>query len=990
MSKKWLLILIVFSLVSIALAIPQTFNINGKLTDSNGVALAGDYNFNFSIYNNATGGTYLWNSGVLSVTTDSNGIYHVILNNVNLNFSEQYFLGIRVGTDSEMSPRLNLTSSPYAYMAQNVTVGGIIFDANIDAGARNFTTTGTGFFGWLGSLTSRISGLFVTDIQFNGNINGSGNITTSGRGNFTFTNTSASLEGIPGLSVGNGTTGFVRIGSSGWYDDGTYFSPTGTKSFYIRSGTPNTYIYSPSIYLGNVGGTTTYLRENTITGGNFSIAPAGSSTYFSRDGGNFVIGTATPTHKLNVVGTSNFTGNIYSSGNITLSDLNSVLYLAGGTSNYIDFANAGLGDPTSTAGWKLALYNNPSDSGAYGLGVSAGQLWLHSDADIALWSSQVQRVLWDESDNSLEITGNFSTTGNIGIGTSTPSNKLDVRGDINASAEIYVKNGTAVSPWLYNQTAVSGTGNLSGGGTAGYIPQFSGTSGLNSSPIYTSGGSVGIGTLTPTHKLDVDLGVVTGNDQIDENQGFRVSGDATGNTGWAGYLISLNSSTENITGVVRLARTSGTAFLGMEMASKSRDGIRFLTNTSGLIPTDERMRITSAGLVGIGTHAPTSLLHVNGTGALLNVTSGATSILSANGTTVAVGSGRILTSLGGPQGTQPILTVFNNATLNNVNYTAIGFGIYEGINNPRASIFVDNSNHTTGFSSTYTSGGLDFVITTGGTERFRISGGVNAPSGRVGIGTTIPESMLNVIGDANITTNLSVGGNLFVNSSSIGIGGTAIAQAQLSLQNTNSSYIIIKADTDNVGGENENPAIGLLQDGSSTMTSNTQVGGFVGLTSVGKSPFNALFTDSLNDALLIGTIYTGSEIQFGVNNTVAMTILDGGNVGIGTTAPSNKLDVRGDINASGNIYFNNGTLVGLGNVSGGGTANYIPQWSGTSTLNNSPIYTTGGFVGIGTTNPVNPLHIVSSAGTVLNISAGAASANMNILLHTVGTTKYSR
>src|SRR3989344_3337710 len=114
MNKKGLLVLIVFSLVSFALAIPQTFNINGKLTDSNGVALSGDYSFNFSIYNVATGGTYLWNSGVMTVTTDSNGIYHVVLNNVNLNFSEQYYLGIRVGRDSEMSPRLNLTSSPYA------------------------------------------------------------------------------------------------------------------------------------------------------------------------------------------------------------------------------------------------------------------------------------------------------------------------------------------------------------------------------------------------------------------------------------------------------------------------------------------------------------------------------------------------------------------------------------------------------------------------------------------------------------------------------------------------------------------------------------------------------------------------------------------------------------------------------------------------------------------------------------------------------------
>ena len=82
-----------------------------------------------------------------NITSDFIANLKIILNNVNLNFSEQYFLGIRVGTDSEMSPRLNLTSSPYAYMAQNVSVGGIIFDSNIDAGTRNFTTTGTGFFG---------------------------------------------------------------------------------------------------------------------------------------------------------------------------------------------------------------------------------------------------------------------------------------------------------------------------------------------------------------------------------------------------------------------------------------------------------------------------------------------------------------------------------------------------------------------------------------------------------------------------------------------------------------------------------------------------------------------------------------------------------------------------------------------------------------------------------------------------------------------------
>ncbi|HOF44491.1 MAG TPA: hypothetical protein PKW70_03795, partial [Candidatus Pacearchaeota archaeon] len=44
----------------------------------------------------------------------------------------------------------------------------------------NITTSHTGFFGWLGSLISRIGKLFVQDIEFNGTITGSGDIITSG------------------------------------------------------------------------------------------------------------------------------------------------------------------------------------------------------------------------------------------------------------------------------------------------------------------------------------------------------------------------------------------------------------------------------------------------------------------------------------------------------------------------------------------------------------------------------------------------------------------------------------------------------------------------------------------------------------------------------------------------------------------------------------------------------------------------------------------
>src|SRR3989344_3980398 len=127
-----------------------------------------------------------------------------------------------------------------------------------------------------------------------------------------------------------------------------------------------------------------------------------------------------------------------------------------------------------------------------------------------------------------------------------------------------------------------------------------------------------------------------------------------------------------------------------------------------------------------------------------------------------------------------------------------------------------------------------------------------------------------------------------------------------------------------------------------------------------------LYYDTNNGDLTLNAYSTGGNTAqhfFTSNagtNAERLTILNSGNVGIGTTTPSNLLDVRGVINASGDIYFNNGTKVGLGNLSGGGTAGYIPQWSGTSTLNNSGIYYAGGRVGIGTTSPQDSIEINGS------------------------------
>ena len=53
-------------------------------------------------------------------------------------------------------------------------------------------------------------------------------------------------------------------------------------------------------------------------------------------------------------------------------------------------------------------------------------------------------------------------------------------------------------------------------------------------------------------------------------------------------------------------------------------------------------------------------------------------------------------------------------------------------------------------------------------------------------------------------------------------------------------------------------------------------------------------------------------------------------------------------------------------VNGSGTANYVPLWNGSSTLNSSVIYQSGGLVGINTNSPVRLLHVSNGNITVTN------------------------
>lgn len=102
--------------------IPHLISYQGMLTDNDGKPLNDSYNLTFKIYSQSSGGIALWTETQNGVSVE-NGLFNVILGNDTPIPSSVFtdtlrYLGITVGSDSELSPRIRLTSVGYAYRAE--------------------------------------------------------------------------------------------------------------------------------------------------------------------------------------------------------------------------------------------------------------------------------------------------------------------------------------------------------------------------------------------------------------------------------------------------------------------------------------------------------------------------------------------------------------------------------------------------------------------------------------------------------------------------------------------------------------------------------------------------------------------------------------------------------------------------------------------------------------------------------------------------------
>lgn len=136
------------ALVFIALpaqAVPNTLNYQGQLTIPSGRPVNATVGITFNLYAAATGGVALW-SETQNVAV-SYGLYSVTLGKtvplVPGWFDAPLYLGITVASDAEMTPRIALSSAPYALKANDADTAGGLPAAQLRTGIPWVDVTGT-------------------------------------------------------------------------------------------------------------------------------------------------------------------------------------------------------------------------------------------------------------------------------------------------------------------------------------------------------------------------------------------------------------------------------------------------------------------------------------------------------------------------------------------------------------------------------------------------------------------------------------------------------------------------------------------------------------------------------------------------------------------------------------------------------------------------------------------------------------------------------
>ena len=557
---------------------------------------------------------------------------------------------------------------------------------------------------------------------------------------------------------------------------------------------------------------------------------------------------------------------------------------------------------------------------------------------------------WDDTNNRL------------GVGTSSPTRKLDVNGDVRIGDWFYVDRvGGALTSYLgikiRGASEISNFGNPLGNGAVEIV--VSGTAGIlmgtqDAKPIVfgtsnterlriDSSGYVGIGTTAPSGKLTVSSsgGINSGlNINLTNDGSYGTIDFNTPTSGLLGqFLATGNSFVNGVIGPnqVILANYDNDGAVGL-IAGGNSGYINF--STGGYLVSNERMRITTSGNVGIGTSTPGAKLDVNGiiTSAgsgsqserfgLGSVSSGLRSSAFGYNAT-ASGSDALALGWSSTSSGTSSTSVGSQSSASASYSTAVGVGAYATYDNATSLGFQAqalNVNATALGRSSTASSGYGIAIGRGAT-----ASGANFS---IAIGT-----------ESSITHTGSIG---------FGYGATSTAINQFIVGSENNPISDVYFGK---GVTHASPGSFTL---NSTSGSGTDIAGG-NLTLAGGAGTGS----GAGGYLSFSTAPAGSSGSSLNSLSERMRITTSGNVGIGTTTPGQKLDVQGFINANsgfitpvsgGGLYLSAATA----GVYTGSNIVTLGNWN--DATKGVTVNTSTGNVGIGTTGPSQKL-VIQDTGT---------------------------
>jgi hypothetical protein len=618
----------------------------------------------------------------------------------------------------------------------------------------------------------------------------------------------------------------LRIDSSGNVGIGgtsTTSASTVNRGVYLQSQTDND-IIGYSLY-SNEGSNNRralfYLDDNLGEFGLRSTAASGVPTFAIRVGNNLSVYSATNGHV--GIGTDNPT--------------NKLEVVTGGTGAYFTRLSGNVGVTAPAIGLLTATTTTRINSFGDALQIFTGAVGSTTTQKMAILSS-----------------------GEVGIGVANPSRELTLK-------ESYVLG------WRYTTSNEGSYHRITGGGANPINFKVDYTSGVFT-PVFTfdgnatniltmlNGGNVGIGTPTPTAKLEIN--------QDANETGLLVTGGSTG-LDMARFVRDIGGNvTVGINGSggdaqIYFTTTGNTFAIGT-------DGSSFKISDSTAVGTNDRLTIDSTGLVGIGVSSPAQALHVfTATPYQIQVQrSGVASALIGVSSQTPNSTGDLF--FDGTQASQGF--VFRSRDVNNVAVNSLGIdrngNVGIGIYNPSTQLHIFGEAPTQTITATNLSSGFRLNITgqsIGYAHRIQRDGvTIQATSitGNVGIGN-----------DFNVASSLGLQRAITGASTAYGVFQYGTIQSDVTVEAYGfRNFLVTAASSFNIGGYYHFAATATaLGAGSSigsqtgflansSLTGATNNFGFRGLIGNGAGRWN-LYMDGTAYNLLAGRTFIGSTAENG-------------------------------------------------------------------------------------------------------------------------------